>query len=40
MILKALQEYRQNQQQAAKALGLSRQGLIKKIRRYGIKISA
>ncbi|MFQ5902096.1 MAG: sigma 54-interacting transcriptional regulator [Candidatus Binatia bacterium] len=39
MILEALQECRQNQQQAAKALGLSRQGLIKKIRRYGIKLS-
>ncbi|MFQ5542679.1 MAG: sigma 54-interacting transcriptional regulator, partial [Candidatus Binatia bacterium] len=36
MILEALQRNRQNQQQAAKALGLSRQGLIKKIKRYGI----
>ncbi len=36
MILETLQRYRQNQQQAAKALGLSRQGLIKKMRRYGI----
>jgi Nif-specific regulatory protein len=37
MILEALKNCRQNQQQAAKALGLSRQGLIKKIKRYGIK---
>ncbi|MFQ5849222.1 MAG: sigma 54-interacting transcriptional regulator [Candidatus Binatia bacterium] len=37
MILEALQRCRQNQQHAAKALGLSRQGLIKKIKRYGIK---
>jgi Nif-specific regulatory protein len=37
MILEALQRHRQNQQQAANALGLSRQGLIKKVKRYGIK---
>ncbi|MBI3326315.1 MAG: sigma 54-interacting transcriptional regulator [Nitrospinae bacterium] len=36
MIRDALQACRQNQQQAAKALGLSRQGLIKKMKRYGI----
>ncbi|HEV8342019.1 MAG TPA: sigma 54-interacting transcriptional regulator [Candidatus Binatia bacterium] len=38
MILEALQEYRQNQQHAARALGLSRQGLIKKIKRYSIRV--
>jgi len=37
MILDALQRSRRNQQQAATALGLSRQGLIKKMKRYGIK---
>ena len=37
MILGALREHRQNQQQAARSLGLSRQGLIKKMKRYGIK---
>ncbi len=37
LILEALQNFRQNQLQAAKALGLSRQGLIKKMKRYGIK---
>jgi Nif-specific regulatory protein len=37
LILEALQSYRYNQRQAAKALGLSRWGLIKKMRRYGIK---
>lgn len=37
MILAALQRYGQNQQQAARALGLSRQGLINKIKRYAIK---
>jgi Nif-specific regulatory protein len=36
MILEALQAYHQNQQQAARMLGLSRQGLIKKMKRYGI----
>jgi len=36
-ILEALRKFQQNQQQAAKALGLSRQGLIKKMKRYGIK---
>ncbi len=39
MILEALQGWRQNQQRAARALGLSRQGLIKKMKRYGIKPS-
>ncbi len=38
MIEEALQACRQNQLQAAKALGLSRSGLIKKIKRYGIKV--
>ena len=37
MILDALRRCRQNQQQAATALGVSRQGLIKKMKRYGIK---
>ncbi len=37
LIAEALQARRQNQQQAAKVLGLSRQGLIKKMKRYGIK---
>ena len=37
MILAALREHRQNQQQAARSLGLSRQGLIKKMKRYGLK---
>jgi Nif-specific regulatory protein len=37
MISDALKEHHQNQQHAAKALGLSRQGLIKKMKRYGIK---
>jgi Nif-specific regulatory protein len=37
LILEALQLCGQNQQQAAKVLGLSRQGLIKKMKRYGIK---
>ena len=37
MILGALREHRQNQQQASRSLGLSRQGLIKKMKRYGIK---
>ena len=36
LIQETLQRYRQNQQQAAKALGLSRQGLFKKMKRYGI----
>lgn len=36
MIQEALQACHQNQQQAAKVLGLSRQGLIKKMKRYGI----
>jgi len=39
MIQETLQAYRHNQQQSAKALGLSRQGLIKKMRRYGIRSS-
>ncbi|MGH7775476.1 MAG: sigma-54-dependent Fis family transcriptional regulator [Candidatus Binatia bacterium] len=38
MILEALQEYRHNQQHAARALGLSRQGLIKKMKRYGVRV--
>ena len=38
LIRKALQASQQNQLQAATALGLSRQGLIKKLKRYGIKI--
>ena len=37
LIAEALQARRQNQQQAAKVLGLSRQGLIKKMKRYGLK---
>lgn len=40
MILDALQRCGQNQQHAAAALGLSRQGLINKMKRYGIKSSA
>lgn len=40
MILEALRGSRQNQQMAARTLGLSRQGLIKKLTRYGIKASA
>lgn len=39
MLLEALHTSRNNQQQAARLLGLSRQGLIKKIKRYGIKPS-
>ena len=38
LIRNALQTSRQNQLQTVTALGLSRQGLIKKIKRYGIKI--
>jgi Nif-specific regulatory protein len=38
LIVEALQARRYNQQQAAKMLGLSRQGLIKKMKRYGIKV--
>jgi len=37
MILKALDEYEDNQTKAARALSLSRQGLIKKMQRYGIR---
>ncbi len=37
MIVKALDEYGDNQTKAAKALNLSRQGLIKKMQRYGIR---
>ncbi len=40
LILEALQLCGQNQQQAARVLGLSRQGLIKKMNRYGIKCRA
>ena len=36
MILEALQKTRNNQQQAARTLGLSRQGLINKMKRYTI----
>jgi Nif-specific regulatory protein len=36
MIVEALQDTRNNQQQAAKLLGLSRQGLINKMKRYAI----
>ncbi|HEX3747331.1 MAG TPA: sigma 54-interacting transcriptional regulator [Bryobacteraceae bacterium] len=36
MILEALQSTRNNQQQSAKTLGLSRQGLINKMKRYAI----
>jgi len=36
MIADALQETRNNQQQAARLLGLSRQGLINKMKRYSI----
>ena len=36
MISEALQSTRNNQQQAAKTLGLSRQGLINKMKRYAI----
>lgn len=36
MILDALKRTRQNQQQAARILGLSRQGLINKLKRYAI----
>jgi len=36
LIAEALQARQQNQQQTAKMLGLSRQGLIKKMKRYGI----
>ncbi|NQT65128.1 MAG: sigma 54-interacting transcriptional regulator, partial [FCB group bacterium] len=37
MILKALSEYDDNQTKAAKSLSLSRQGLIKKMQRFGIR---
>jgi Nif-specific regulatory protein len=37
MITEALKDSRHNQRHAANALGLSRQGLIKKMKRYGIK---
>jgi len=36
MISEALRETRNNQQQAARVLGLSRQGLINKMKRYSI----
>jgi len=36
MIAEALDHTRHNQQQAAKLLGLSRQGLINKMKRYGL----
>jgi Nif-specific regulatory protein len=38
MILEALHSTRDNQQQAAKTLGLSRQGLINKMKRYAISV--
>jgi Nif-specific regulatory protein len=38
LIAEALQARRNNQQQTAKLLGLSRQGLIKKMKRYGLRI--
>ncbi len=37
MIAEALEAYRHNQQQTARALGLSRQGLINKLNRYGLR---
>ena len=39
LIQEALQQFHQNQLHAAKASGLSRHGLIKKIKRYSIKPS-
>ncbi len=36
MITEALESTRQNQQQAARLLGLSRQGLINKVKRYSL----
>jgi Nif-specific regulatory protein len=36
MIVEAMEETRHNQQQAARLLGISRQGLINKLKRYGI----
>ena len=36
LIVEALQGTRNNQQQAARLLGLSRQGLINKMKRYAI----
>jgi transcriptional regulator with PAS, ATPase and Fis domain len=39
LISEALQSRQHNQLQAAKLLGLSRQGLIKKMKRYGIKVA-
>ncbi len=38
LIREALQTSQQNQLKAASALGLSRQGLIKKMKRYGIQV--
>jgi DNA-binding NtrC family response regulator len=38
MIQEALQQTKQNQLHAAKALGLSRHGLIKKMKRYSIRL--
>jgi DNA-binding NtrC family response regulator len=37
IILEALETCRQNQKQTAKLLGLSRQGLINRMKRYSIK---
>jgi DNA-binding NtrC family response regulator len=39
IILEALETCRQNQKQTAKLLGLSRQGLINRMKRYGIKVN-
>jgi len=38
MISEALRRFQGNQVRAAKGLGLSRQGLIKKVKRYGISV--
>ena len=40
LILEALERSQHNQQRAAIALGVSRQGLIKKIKRYALKLSS
>ena len=40
MILAALEKCKSNQQQAARLLGLSRQGLLNKIKRYAIAVRA
>jgi DNA-binding protein Fis len=38
MIVAALEKCQSNQQHAARLLGLSRQGLMNKIKRYGIAV--